>query len=37
MTEYCPFMAPLRGNPAFELIMAKARGRWEEFGREIVG
>jgi tetratricopeptide (TPR) repeat protein len=37
MTQYCPFLAPLRGMPEFERIMAKARGRWEAFGREIVG
>jgi eukaryotic-like serine/threonine-protein kinase len=35
MTEYCPFMAPLRGSPEFERIMEKARGRWEEFGRAV--
>jgi eukaryotic-like serine/threonine-protein kinase len=33
MTRYCPFMAPLRGMAEFERIMAKARERWEEFGR----
>jgi tetratricopeptide (TPR) repeat protein len=35
MTEYVPFMAPLRGNPEYDRIMEKARGRWEEFGRAV--
>jgi serine/threonine-protein kinase len=35
MTEYCPFMAPLRGSSEYDRIMEKARGRWEEFGRAV--
>jgi TolB-like protein len=35
MNTYCPFMAPLRGNPWFVRIMDKARGRWEAFGRAV--
>ena len=35
MNEYCPFLAPLRGMPAFEHIMEKARARWETFGRAV--
>ena len=31
----CPFMAPLRGSPEYERITEKARGRWEDFGREV--
>jgi serine/threonine protein kinase/Flp pilus assembly protein TadD len=37
MTKSCPFMVPLRGLPEFDRVMAKARRRWEEFGRTIVG
>ena len=29
--EYCPFMAPLRGNPEFDRIVAKAARRVQEF------
>jgi hypothetical protein len=29
--EWCPFMAPLRGMPAFERIVAKAARRVAEF------
>jgi serine/threonine protein kinase len=29
--EYCPFMAPLRGNPEFDRIVAKAEKRVREF------
>ena len=35
MNALCPFMAPLRGNLAFDRIMEKARGRWEEFVRAV--
>jgi hypothetical protein len=35
MKRHCPFMAPLRGTPAFDRIMEKARARWENFGREL--
>ncbi len=31
LAEYCPFMAPLRGMPEFERIMAKAARRVAEF------
>jgi hypothetical protein len=31
LASYCPFMAPLRGMPEFDRILAKAKGRWEEF------
>jgi tetratricopeptide (TPR) repeat protein len=30
--EWCPFMAPLRGSPEFERIVAKAARRVAEFG-----
>jgi len=36
MNSYCPFMAPLRGHPEFERIMAKAAARWAAF-RDAVG
>lgn len=29
--EYCPFMAPLRGSPDFDRIVAKAQRRVEAF------
>jgi hypothetical protein len=29
--EYCPFMAPLRGNPEFDRIVEKAEKRVREF------
>ena len=31
--DYCPFMAPLRGQPEFDRIVTKARRRVEEFSR----
>ena len=31
IAEFCPFMAPLRGKPAFERISAKAKRRVAEF------
>jgi len=31
LAEYCPFMAPLRGMPEFERIVAKAARRVAEF------
>ena len=35
MTQYCPFMAPLRGSAEYERIMEKARRRWKEFGEAL--
>ncbi len=35
MTKFCPFMAPLRGLPEYQRIMAKARGRWEAFANAV--
>jgi tetratricopeptide (TPR) repeat protein len=35
--DICPFVQPLRGMPEFERILAKARARWEEFGRTDSG
>jgi hypothetical protein len=31
LAEFCPFMAPLRGMPEFERIVAKAARRVAEF------
>ena len=35
MNRFCPFMAPLRGMPEYQRIMAKARGRWEAFAKAV--
>ncbi len=30
-SDYDPFLARLRGDPRFELLMARARRKWENF------